>query len=87
MAERHLAGEAEQHVEAEPDDGGEADGGDDEELIAVGDEAQRRRGGEEREAADEGGGLHTFFTAALPRRPLGITARARMIRANMAIWV
>ena len=76
MAERDLAGEPEQHVEADADDGGEPDQRQHVELIVV-----RAPDEERREASEATGGneeqpraqAHTLRTSARPNRPFGIS--------------
>ena len=54
MAERHLAGKPEQHVEADPDDGGQAHHGDEIDLVAIAEQRTRYRKREERGGARNG---------------------------------
>jgi hypothetical protein len=82
MAERNLAVEPQQHVEADADDRGQPDRGDDENLIAV------TARDEEADDGNRDGGrggrapAHTFLNAARPNRPFGRTASARITSAK-----
>src|SRR5262245_39909522 len=89
MAERHLAGEAEQDVEADRDHRGQRERRHDEHVVAV----RHRR---EDEYADECGGeesnihtvaVHTFFASARPNRPCGMSASATITSAKLRICV
>ena len=87
MTERNLAGQPEQHVEADADDRREADERDDEDLVAVGFRNREAERGQRQHQRDDGAGRHTFFTSARPNSPLGRTASARITSVNVTIWV
>src|SRR3954471_1604972 len=84
MAERHLPGQSEQDVKPDADDGGQRERRHDEDVVAV-----RRRGKNDgnQKHGDEGGELHTFFTSARPKSPLGMTASATITSAKVMICV
>jgi hypothetical protein len=95
VPERDLAGEAQQHVEADADDHRQRDRPQDEDVIAV--RRCRERGGREKGEREPGrreqrqarrrGGAHTFFTSARPNNPLGRSASAAMTSAKVRMWV
>src|SRR5262249_22828729 len=87
VAERDLPGEAKQHVQGDADDRGERERRHHEDVVAVRDRGERSRRGEERADREVRRELHTFFTAARPKRPFGIAASATMTRVNVTIWV
>src|SRR6185295_10180031 len=84
VAEGHLAGESEQHVQADADDRGDAEHRHDEHVVLVRAPRERERGGEHHDVSGE---PHTFFTSARPNSPLGISASATITSAKLRICV
>ena len=95
MAERHLPGQSEQNIEPDADDRGQGDQREDERRVAIGLRRQQQRRRRSAPTMASGTTLRrgvdphrqTLFTAARPKSPLGMKARARMTTLNTTIWV
>src|SRR5258708_2225063 len=87
MAERNLAGHAEQDVESHAHDRGQSDQRDDVEFVAIGSENEHTNAGKNRGNSEGSAEVHTFLTSACPNSPVGLIASARITRANVAIWL
>ena len=90
VADGDLAGEADQDVEADADDGRQRHQRQHEGRVAVAGKRDVEPGGRDREDDGDGGGAlerhrYTFFTGARPNSPFGTSARAAITTENMTM--
>ena len=88
LAERDLAGEAEQHIQPNADQCRGRQRSQKIRVIAGREQADGDRGGADQHRGDDGGdGLHTRTLVRRPNSPDGASTRAAMTAENVTIWV